>query len=291
MPREFDFHKDRMNMLAGLVEEDDFEETRQNLAEEYRKEMNEDIEEVSSTLKEYTSYMGYKPADSEGEQGVDCECPEEARPPEEAGLPGWSYYDADPTYSKLSTMEDDLQHKKELQWVAPLDSELEGEDDDDMDEVDATAAFKAKVSGMINEHEIIHGTLYGPGFGPSVIEHGWGVKEAEDDDLIGSIKKVSGAVQRGKEQPDLPGELEDRDYLGNPKPERGMIVRSLNKIRRPQGGKSYSSVTIEPGTKGKIVTADDRTITVVFDKPYGNVIQWTGRDKDVEFWRVVTLSR
>lgn len=180
MPRDFTFHKDRMNMLAGLVEEDDFEETRHALAEEYRKEMNDDVEEVSSTLKEYTAYMGYRPEDSEGELEADCECPEKAKPaPEESGLPGWSYYDADPTYSKISTMKKDLQHKKELQWVAPLESELEeGYEEKEMDEADASAAFKAKINGMINEHSIIHGMLpNGIGFGESVNEIGWGVKE------------------------------------------------------------------------------------------------------------------
>lgn len=181
MPREkrdFSFHKDRMNMLAGLVEEDDFEETRHNLAEEYHREMDDDVEEVSSTLQEYTSYMGYKPANSEGEMEPDCECPEAAKPnPEESGLPGWSYYDADPTYAKISTMKGDLQHKKEVQWSPPLDSELE--EIEELDETAAITAFKSKVDSMIQEYG-----LFGPGF------RVW---------------------SETKEQPDLPGELEDED--------------------------------------------------------------------------------
>lgn len=37
-----------------------------------------------------------------------------------------------------------------------------------------------------------------------------------------------------------------------------------------------------------MVTSDDRTITVVFDDPSGNAIQWTGTDKIGQFWESVS---
>jgi hypothetical protein len=149
MSRKFAFHKDRMSMLAGLVEDDDFETIRHNLAEEYRRELHDDMDEVDTTLNEYTAYTGYVPSDEDEDDEVDTEEVDAAKPnPEEAGLPGWSYYDADPTMAKLMTMKDDLQHKKELQWVPPMAEELEN---DDLDE-----AFRLKVNQMIEGHVAIN---------------------------------------------------------------------------------------------------------------------------------------
>ena len=162
MSRKFDFNKDRIGLLAGLIDDDNVEDVRHSLAEDYHRELVDDMKEVDQTLQEYsTSYMGYRPHNSEDEQGVDCECPEKAKPnPEESGLPGWSYYDADPTFQKMATMDRDLQHRKRMQWVAPTEMEAEDmvdPDDKPVTEADATRLLRAKIDKMISEHKLLRG--------------------------------------------------------------------------------------------------------------------------------------
>lgn len=70
---------------------------------------------------------------------------------------------------------------------------------------------------------------------------------------------------------------------------KGMRVRAKHRIGRPQGGPGYMPVVIGSGTKGQVVTVSDRMITVVFDAPKGNAIQWTGPEKAEGFRRDVAI--
>jgi len=158
--RERNYNKDRLSMLAGLVEEDDYLDVRRSITEDYERELIEDANEFENTLKEY---MGYRPDDSEGNKVYDCECPEESKPdlPTEDGFPetapGWSYWKADSTYSKMKSMKDDLQYHKVTQWYPALQSELEDteEDEEEQSSKESNESVKNRIDKLISEYKFV----------------------------------------------------------------------------------------------------------------------------------------
>jgi hypothetical protein len=339
----------RIEMLAGLIEEDDFDDTRDHVVESYEKQLEDDVEMFSENVSviesdedRFLELIGETKDPEAWEGEIEKEKPmtslEEgmmlglvgagvmgpankgtAQYESHRGSDGWNDIDIDALSAGGSAMGGYGMGFRDSGYEPPV---FEGEmldwalGEGPAQEISEVERFRAladdqmiekeeRFQAMLNNGEFAVQGGIGPGFEAYdgvQREHvnpfkntddtmsKWYMQEGPEDPKWNwkanepSKESLSEMGEFDKEGNDLPGELMDDDLQIH----KGMLVRSVGQVYRQQGGKDYYPVKIPAGAEGQVVTADDHTITVVFDEPEGNVIQWTGPDKEDLFWRDVT---